>query len=104
MQVALCLLREPQRGQKIREGLGFADDCAKVIAQEFRKAFGKPSKKSDRERYMTLKARMVDAYWSVLQEPFLQKLVPAMTGEQWQRGFVEWVNVVKDQAYRQFTQ
>jgi hypothetical protein len=101
VQVPLRLLRDPARGQQVRSGIEFALKCDKIIAGVFNARFGGKSK--EHKRFQSLRAQMLDDYWAILAQPFLEQFVPAMAADdQWQPGYHRWIDAVVKHADRVF--
>jgi hypothetical protein len=100
VSVALALLRDSGRGKRVKEGLAFAEKCANIIAGKFAHSFGKKTK--DRERHLSVKKQMLDAYWNALAQPFLQEFTHDAALAEWKAACRQWVNTVREMAFEQF--
>jgi CRISPR system Cascade subunit CasA len=99
-QIPLRLLHDMEHGQWVRGGLDFAEKCAAIIANQFARSFGKKTK--DHERYQSLKMQMLDAYWSVLAQPFRSQFVRDIASDTWATAYRRWIYDTRDEAFRQF--
>lgn len=62
------LLNDPDAGDEIEDAIEFASECNDILRDVFRAAFR--GRQGAPIRHGTLEARMHDAYWSALAEPF----------------------------------
>jgi len=100
-EVPLSLLHDYHASNLVREAIGLAADCEKIIRDVFRAKFGGKSKKA--ERHKNLKARMQDEYWSALSAPFRLFVLAMAVPEQREAEQQRWAEVITREARRVFS-
>ncbi len=101
LDVPPTLLRDERGAAAVREALSRAEDTAKSIRFVF-SLHMKPKPDAKRDRFVQVRARMEDEYWTALALPFRDLLATAATIDAVDRARNEWARTVLTEAQRAF--
>lgn len=104
MRVPLRLLLDPARGEQVRSGFAFAENCSYQLIKHFKRIFVPARESKGKKVNEGLAKQMQTLYWSALAEKFLGDFVQKMTVDEWQADYQAWVDFVLRQAYHAFEQ
>jgi len=90
------LLRDPDGAKWTVEALSFGTNCATTITRVFSTTFGHKTKRA--ERFMRIKSRMEEDYWSTLAGKFRQFILALGDRVRQQQTLDEWFNTAIHEA------
>jgi CRISPR system Cascade subunit CasA len=96
-----ALLEDAQAALRVQQGLTLATQCERVIGQVFAGVFSRTIKQ---ERYIHLKQRMQDNYWTVLAKPFRRFVLAIAAADTREPVFSGWVDTATREARHCFTE
>jgi CRISPR system Cascade subunit CasA len=98
-EVPAALVNDIIGSDEIRQGLTFAEDCARLIGRTFRRTFGG---EGQTEHHETLRHRLIDAYWAALADAFRDFVLHVATSDDRQQARVAWIDRVVAEGKRAF--
>jgi len=93
------LLNDQKGAEYVNKALKFANTCERILALVFRQAFGGSAKV---ERYLTLKTRMSDEYWSELAGLFRRFILEMGDHTKQSVIYQRWLDAVIEKALAAF--